>query len=134
MVQNPCKAPWHSLVRLAQDLSQENTRKTIALGAGMRTRSSTTPASNTQWLYSISSWYKGLPLSGLAAHHVSHPSACHTFSGVSLCALCMQLTVIGAQGGLVWWKKKHKRSYELVSQPCPSRHELLTVTHAYIPN
>ena len=29
--------------------------------------------------------------------------------------LLAQLTMISAQSGLFWWKKKHKRSYELVS-------------------
>ena len=128
MVQITYRAPGHSLVRLARDLSQHQTRNIVALRADMRTRSSTIPASNTQWLYSISSWYEGVPLSGLAAHHVTHPSPCLTFSYISHCVPSVQLTVIGAQGGLVWWKKKHKRSYELVNQPCPSRHELLTVT------
>ena len=133
MVQITCKASVHSLVRLARGLSQHQTRNTVVLRAGMRTRSSTTLASNTQWLYSISSWYEGLPLPGSAAHHVTYPSACLTFSGASLCALSMQLTVIGAQGGLVWWKKKHKRSYELVGLPYPLRHELLAVPYTGIP-
>lgn len=32
--------------------------------------------------------------------------------------LLVQLTVLGAQSGLVMWKKRHKRSYELVQSHC----------------